>query len=353
LFAASFSLLLVFASTRTSTASTFTDVPGDDPARASIAYLEEEGIAGGFEDGSFHPGDPVNRAEFLRVVIASADSTERAAACIRDFQAQYGNAQLFRDVSQDAWFRDSLCRGLALKIIERGKTRMFRPADNVNFAEAAKMIAMAFKLPVNVVEGPWYRAFVEALAAKNAIPTDITSFTKPLTRRQMAVMIHRLRASIDSQPSLTYETIGVHLAAPMKEKDGTLLLGLINAERTKNGLMPYAWNGLLASAAIRHAQDMETRQYYSHFSPEGLSALDRIRATGYLNVDPATCNCTRWVTRYGENIFRGSENAGEVFAVWIGSPVHRANLLTKNFREAAIVRSGQYWVMTFGAIETQ
>jgi predicted outer membrane repeat protein len=40
---------------------TFTDVPTDHPFAEEVGWMAQEGIAGGFEDGTFHPGDPVTR----------------------------------------------------------------------------------------------------------------------------------------------------------------------------------------------------------------------------------------------------------------------------------------------------
>jgi predicted outer membrane repeat protein len=40
---------------------TFTDVAEDHPFLDEIAWMAHQGIAGGFDDGTFHPGDPVTR----------------------------------------------------------------------------------------------------------------------------------------------------------------------------------------------------------------------------------------------------------------------------------------------------
>lgn len=46
---------------------------------------------------------------------------------------------------------------------------------------------------------------------------------------------------------------------------------------------PLAFNTLLEQAARDHSQDMITRNYRGHFTPEGLSPTDRIAATGYVS----------------------------------------------------------------------
>ncbi len=47
------------------------------------------------------------------------------------------------------------------------------------------------------------------------------------------------------------------------------------------GLPPLAWNGQLQTAALDHGRDMLTKLYYSHVTPDGLTPMDRIAATGY------------------------------------------------------------------------
>ena len=39
-----------------------------------------------------------------------------------------------------------------------------------------------------------------------------------------------------------------------------------------------AWNTLLTQAAAGHSQDMATRNYFSHTSPDGVTMVDRINA---------------------------------------------------------------------------
>ncbi|PVY42851.1 CvpA family protein [Pontibacter virosus] len=56
------------------------------------------------------------------------------------------------------------------------------------------------------------------------------------------------------------------------------MLELLNEERIAKGLQPLQADTALTSVARRHAADMFTRGYFSHVSPEGASAADRIRA---------------------------------------------------------------------------
>ncbi|MEU6961887.1 sigma-70 family RNA polymerase sigma factor [Streptomyces chrestomyceticus] len=116
---------------------------------------------------------------------------------------------------------------------------------------------------------------------------------------------------------------------------------LVNSERAKQGCSPVRANDQLVTAARRHSQDMDARNYFDHTSPDGTDPGDRIMAAGY-----------RWST-YGENIARGQRSADEVMKSWMNSPGHRANILNCDFKEIGIgthdTSGGPTWTQVFGA----
>ena len=128
---------------------------------------------------------------------------------------------------------------------------------------------------------------------------------------------------------------------------------LINSERTRRGLRALSENPRLDFAATGHAVDMVRRHYFSHTSPEGTTFVDRIRASGYLSG-------ARWWT-VGENIAWGagtSATPSAIFNAWMNSPGHRANILSRSFRDTGIgvalgsptgYRDAATYVNTFGA----
>jgi len=56
------------------------------------------------------------------------------------------------------------------------------------------------------------------------------------------------------------------------------MLARVNRERTSRGLAPLRRQPRLDDAAQAHARDMFARRYYSHDTPEGKSAMDRVQA---------------------------------------------------------------------------
>jgi hypothetical protein len=48
--------------------ATFSDVPGDQTFALEIYALAARGIVGGYDDGTYRPGDPVTRAQFAKII---------------------------------------------------------------------------------------------------------------------------------------------------------------------------------------------------------------------------------------------------------------------------------------------
>jgi uncharacterized protein YkwD len=122
------------------------------------------------------------------------------------------------------------------------------------------------------------------------------------------------------------------------------MLARVNRERTGRGLAPLRRHPRLDDAAEAHARDMFERRYYSHDTPEGKSAMDRIQAAGYR-------------ARYaGENIARGQYSVEEVMDGWMESKTHRDHLLSPVFDDVGFgLAFGKnpggheiLWVQNFG-----
>lgn len=57
-------------------------------------------------------------------------------------------------------------------------------------------------------------------------------------------------------------------------------LALVNRDRQLNGLPALIEDPLLSQAAQQHSQDMLTRHYYAHITPEGKTPTDRLAQIG-------------------------------------------------------------------------
>lgn len=109
---------------------------------------------------------------------------------------------------------------------------------------------------------------------------------------------------------------------------------LVNAERTKNNLVPLELSNKLVVTSRYKANDMATKDYFSHIDPSGdIWAI-------HLNVS--------------ENIAAGQVSAKDVVSSWLNSEAHRDNILDPNTRYIGVGYSeqsgskyGYYWTQQF------
>jgi uncharacterized protein YkwD len=110
---------------------------------------------------------------------------------------------------------------------------------------------------------------------------------------------------------------------------------LINEERTSRGLGAVRANTDLRDAAVSHSKEMVDQQYFEHTSPQGVTFIDRIEATGYMR------GARSWIV--GENLVWGTgplSTPQSLVTAWMNSPPHRENLLNPRFREIGVAAVG-------------
>lgn len=192
----------------------FTDVAANSSYNDALTYLKEQGIVSGYADGSFKPGNTINRAEFTKI-IAGAVSTETE---LNDCMAYYASqssymVEVFTDVTfamvggnEPDWFFNYVCVAKQKGFIGGYADGSFKPAQNINFVEAAKIITGALGYETGTTT-PWYKTYVDQLDAKNAIPTTIKSFNQNITRGEMAEMMYRLKAGVTDKTSAQYSDL--------------------------------------------------------------------------------------------------------------------------------------------------
>jgi len=101
------------------------------------------------------------------------------------------------------------------------------------------------------------------------------------------------------------------------------LFRMINRDRADAGLPELEWNGWLAQAARKHAEEMALREQLSHQFPGEPALLDRIAAT------PLRFNAS------AENVASGPTTAG-INDEWMHSPGHRANILDPKYNAIGV-----------------
>jgi len=109
------------------------------------------------------------------------------------------------------------------------------------------------------------------------------------------------------------------------------ILTYLNLERKSRNLPVLVENEKLNQSAFLKAKDILEKDYFSHFSPEGLSPWHWFRLTGY------------HYQLAGENLAIGFLDSKEVHDAWMASPSHRQNILNKDYQEVGIaVLKGEF-----------
>jgi len=211
----------------------FPDVPASHPNVTAIAYVQAEGIVGGYPDGTYQPGRTINRAEFTKIIIGAISDPTGIDAC----STATGFSGYFPDVPQGAWFEPYVCTARLLGLIEGYPDGTFKPERTINFVEAAKILAQAFELSVQADASLWYKGYVQTLGIQYAIPVSITGFDSPLTRGEMAEMVWRLHAQERTEASLTYEQLSSSRPVQNTQKE-CIITGCSNQLCVEQGREP-------------------------------------------------------------------------------------------------------------------
>jgi uncharacterized protein YkwD len=107
-----------------------------------------------------------------------------------------------------------------------------------------------------------------------------------------------------------------------------------NAVRRSHGLRRLRASRALNGAARRHARDMVRSHYFGHVSRSGHDVVDRVRSTPYGHGRFAVQENLYW--------WSARRSPSAVVTAWMGSAVHRANVLHRGFRQfgaAVVMRS--------------
>jgi hypothetical protein len=103
-----------------------------------------------------------------------------------------------------------------------------------------------------------------------------------------------------------------------------VLTAITNEDRALNNASSLNTNELLQKAAQLKANDMATRGYFSHNSPDGLTPWYWLDKVGYKY-------------KYaGENLAVDFFESRDVAQAWMNSPTHRANVVNKKYTEIGI-----------------
>lgn len=162
--------------------SDFSDVLESHKYYEAIKYVRSEGIVEGYVDGTYKPVQNINRAEFTKIVIES----------LYDKSEILSSDKCFIDI-KDEWFKIYVCFAKQQGIINGYPDGTFKPANNVNLAEALKIIFEARKIQIDAVSGEmWYQKYINLAKGLDIFKTVNPNPTQLVNRGEMAEIIYKI-----------------------------------------------------------------------------------------------------------------------------------------------------------------
>ncbi len=145
----------------------------------------------GYEDGAIRPNRKVTRAEFVKMLTEAMGGYDEN----KDYGASFG------DVRSGAWYANNVAFAKQAGLLEGYEDGSFRPDKSITRAEAAKILALALKLPKtqskdrpfpDVKPGVWYADYITLLQESGVIDGYEDGTYRPernITRAEAVKMI--------------------------------------------------------------------------------------------------------------------------------------------------------------------
>ncbi len=184
----------------------FTDVFAANQYSEAINYLYENGIIDGYTDGTFKPENEINRAEFLKILVAAKIGEPDAV--------QYNNC--FTDVKTD-WYAPSVCYAKSVEWIVGYEDGSFKPEQTITKVEALKMIlnSQGIEVPkyaesspfTDVSKDEWYAPFV------------VTAYELGLLEETGDTLVPAENMKRQSVSQILYKTLTLEAVLTKSDKD--------------------------------------------------------------------------------------------------------------------------------------
>lgn len=275
-------------------AHAFSDLSESHKNYQALVYLQDEGIIEGYADGTVKPDDSINRAELMKILVEGLNKSTKST-----------DKDCFPDVKEE-WFAKYVCYGQRIGWIDGYPDGTFRPSQNVNKAEALKIILNAFDIEPSAPQkhfndsdnSAWYAGYLETAVDKNYIEESSGNLNPGYnrTRGEIAEMVARIKQLAYMDDPVYTDEIKTEFAT----------LHYMNQLRAENGVSTkLVLNPSLTKTARLHSQDMaENIGELSHASSDGVTqSYDRIKAE--IRKDNPD-----FEGRTGENIGGGSKKWG-------------------------------------------
>jgi len=179
--------------------ATFKDIPSGSPVAEAAEYLRGVGVLSGYPDGTFRPGQKVNRAEAIKIIIAPLLKAEALSQL---------TTTPFTDIKTGDWYLPYVEAARQNSIVDGPPAKTaFNGTKPVTKMELIKMILLAYRIDPNSyseislplssdVPDPtaWYYPYLRyAITASMTMITNEGTFDpgRELTRGDTALILYR------------------------------------------------------------------------------------------------------------------------------------------------------------------
>jgi hypothetical protein len=169
----------------------FSDVCPDHWAYTYIEYLAQQGVVGGYSDGTFRPNNTATRAQIAKMIVTA-----------RNWPLTVPSSPSFSDVPGNDAFYPYIETAKARGILGGYSDGTFRPANPVSRGQISKLIVLAYGWALttpatpsfsDVPPGSTYYSYVETAKAHGAVGGYSDGTFRPAasaTRAQLSKMLY-------------------------------------------------------------------------------------------------------------------------------------------------------------------
>jgi len=198
-------------------AKVYPDVSVNNKSYKAIAFLSDRNTVQGYPNGEFHPDGLINRAEAVKILTNSKFSATTIDTAL-EWHRQAGHSfVMFPDVPIGEWFGKYVEVSYVNQVIQGYPDGTFKPGNNINFAEALKVILETYKVDFSqnsyqpdkllyVYQGEWFEKYFTYAKKHNLISREKFYYPGQLiTRGEFSEVLYRLETMISNRSSAFVE----------------------------------------------------------------------------------------------------------------------------------------------------
>jgi|GEM_PF-7008724 len=110
----------------------FTDMP-DGEMGTALANAVEHGLINGYDENTIAPNDLITRAQMAAIITRAFGAKDQAETA-------------FKDVADNAWYKEDVAKAVAMSAFEGDENGNFNPDNNITFQETYTVLSRVFYL---------------------------------------------------------------------------------------------------------------------------------------------------------------------------------------------------------------